>query len=175
MRDLDLLRIQLTAERERTIAAALIQSATTHLDITLRHPDIAAKVAEQLKLLNDVNTWENNLKQIDILIKLSGATRPETQQHGRTTEQMKKAPQKAVFIWCNQQISYAVNLAESLGRNDLEIVSPMWLTHRRWIGRELTGLVVDHAAELTKDQSMSFMEALARVRIPQVPGQPDQT
>lgn len=175
MRDLDLLRIQLTAERERTIAAALIQLATTHLDITLRHPDIATKVAEQFKALNDANTWENNLRQIDTLIGLSCSAKLETRQSGRTTEQMKKAPQKAVFIWCNQQIPYAVNLAESLGRNDLEIVSPMWLTHRRWVGRELAGLVVDHAAELTKDQSVSFVEALARVRIPRVPGQPDQT
>lgn len=82
---------------------------------------------------------------------------------GATTRQMEAAPKGAVFIWCNGKTDYAVLLARKLGREDLQIVSPTWL-EERWLGVELTGVVVDHAARLTDRQWDGYQGALTRVR-----------
>ena len=71
---------------------------------------------------------------------------------GNTTRQMQAAPQKAVFIWLNHRTHYPRDLAREIGRDDLEIVSPDWLSDRRWAGRELSGIILDHAAALTNEQ-----------------------
>lgn len=83
--------------------------------------------------------------------------------NGETTRQMEEAPKGAVFIWCNGQTDYAVLLARKIDREDLQIVSPMWL-EKRWLGVELTGVVVDHAARLTDRQWDGYQGALTRVR-----------
>jgi hypothetical protein len=54
-------------------------------------------------------------------------------------------------------------LAQKLGRADLRIESPTWL-EESWLGLELTGVVVDHAARLTDRQRDGYQGALARVR-----------
>jgi hypothetical protein len=64
---------------------------------------------------------------------------------GRTTRQMKEAPKHAIFVWCNDRTKVAERMARDLGREDLKIVPPSWITNERWQGMTLTGIVVDHA------------------------------
>jgi len=71
---------------------------------------------------------------------------------------MQVAPEKAVFVWVNHQLSYPKSLAEKLNRDDLEIVSPDWLSDHRWAGRAFSGIVLDHAAALTDKQWKAFHE-----------------
>ena len=82
---------------------------------------------------------------------------------GATTQQMEEAPKGAIFVWCNGQTNYAALLARKIGRQDLQIKSPKWLENR-WRGLELTGVVVDHAAQLTDRQWDGYQGALTRVR-----------
>jgi hypothetical protein len=77
---------------------------------------------------------------------------------------MKNAPLDSVFIWSGFQLSYPINLAKMLGRFDLEIVTPDWLSSRRWRGRKFSGITLDHAAELTAIQQENFEEALSRLK-----------
>jgi len=77
---------------------------------------------------------------------------------------MEAAPKGAVFVWCNGHTDYAIHLARKIGREDLQIVSPTWLEWERWRGLELTGLVIDHAAQLTDMQRDNYQAALTRVR-----------
>lgn len=83
---------------------------------------------------------------------------------GRTTAQMKGALRGAVFVWVNHKLSYPRDLARKIGRDDLEIVSPDWLDRLGFAGRDLTDIVVDHAAELRGRQYDLWREALTRVR-----------
>lgn len=77
--------------------------------------------------------------------------RPELRGTGRTTKQMKAAPQGAVFVWCNNHLDYPRRLAEKLGRGDLQIVGPMWLEYAgHWLGSTFTDIIVDHAAQLSE-------------------------
>jgi len=85
-------------------------------------------------------------------------------QTGASTRQMQKAPVGAVYIWINHALTYARNLAHQIGRDDLKIVSPDWLDSHQYLGRELTGVVVDHATLLTEDQRAALETALTRVR-----------
>lgn len=64
---------------------------------------------------------------------------------GLTAKQMQEAPSGAVYVWPSSR-SYAVSLARTLGRDDLEIVPLSWLDGHGWMGRNITGLVIDHAA-----------------------------
>lgn len=84
---------------------------------------------------------------------------------GRTTKQMQAAPLNAVFVWCNQHLDYPKKLARRIGRDDLKIVAPNWLDDR-WMGVEILGLVIDHAAfdMLTQRQQDMIPYALTRVR-----------
>lgn len=74
---------------------------------------------------------------------------------GATTIQMLHAPEGAVYVWAAEALSYPKHLAHSLGRNDLEIVAPSWLSWDRWRGRRLSAIVVDHAAPLTDEQQVA--------------------
>lgn len=75
-------------------------------------------------------------------------------QTGTTTKQMLNAPGGAVYIWPEpRSIEYAIRLAEKLGRIDLQIFTPSDLNGwRSFAGREITGIVVDHACRLTTVQ-----------------------
>jgi hypothetical protein len=52
----------------------------------------------------------------------------------------------------NGHLEYPKNLAKSVGREDLEIVSPYWLESDAHRGRRMTGLIIDHAVHLTTRQ-----------------------
>lgn len=84
---------------------------------------------------------------------------------GRTTQQMVDAPQGSVFVWIAGDLSYPKWLAEKVERKDLEIVGPQWLDNG-WRGRELKGLVVDHAAwdKFGENKRELARNALSRVR-----------
>ena len=71
-------------------------------------------------------------------------------------QQMLDAPQEATFVWVNYHLGYPRELAYSIGRKDLKIVAPSWLTINNIRGREFSGIVVDHAAQLTYDQSLAL-------------------
>lgn len=65
---------------------------------------------------------------------------------GRTTDQMKRAPHGATYIWCNEVTLYPNELARHLGRGDLRVVVKSFATGCE--GRKLRGLsnlVFDHA------------------------------
>lgn len=83
---------------------------------------------------------------------------------GQTTSQMKAAPAYSVFVWVNHDLYYPRRLAELIGRTDLEIVGPSWLTDQL-IGRRPSGLVIDHAAYrvLTGQQMQTANEILSKV------------
>lgn len=84
---------------------------------------------------------------------------------GRTTYQMTHAPEGSVFVWIAVDLSYPKRLAKDIKREDLQIVGPQWLENG-WRGRELKGLVIDHAALDTLGESKRdlALQALARVR-----------
>lgn len=68
-------------------------------------------------------------------------------QIGHTTQQMKDAPKGAVFVWCNSRIDYPLNLAKTLGRDDLVVRPLSWLEPRNVMGRNFPGVILDHAAQ----------------------------
>lgn len=74
---------------------------------------------------------------------------------GATTQQMKDAPMGAFFVWVNHHTGYAVDLAHSLGRSDLQVVPPSWLTSYSSRGAAKP-VVVDHAVRLTDEQWHAF-------------------
>jgi hypothetical protein len=81
---------------------------------------------------------------------------------GRTTRQMQRAPHGAIYIVCHglpQRYR-----ARDIGRDDLEIVTPNWLTDRKWAGLNLTGIVVDHSVWLTEEEQYLLMHARTRIR-----------
>ena len=84
---------------------------------------------------------------------------------GRTTRAMQDAPKNAVYIWWCAELETPRRLAAVAGRSDLEIVSPWWLTDRQFSGRKLSGVIVDHAAQLSIEQLLEYPSALMRVFI----------
>jgi hypothetical protein len=82
---------------------------------------------------------------------------------GRTTKQMVSAPACAVFVWCNGMLSYPNQLAQFLGRKDLEIVGPSWLEMDSWRGRDRLAfhLVTDHALHMTIKQYERYRDIMA--------------
>lgn len=83
-----------------------------------------------------------------------GEVKVETtfRQTGRTTKQMQDAPVGSVFIWCNNRLGYPKMLAHELGREDLKIVGPSWLTDRRYQGLRVPAILLDHALVCTSNQ-----------------------
>lgn len=68
---------------------------------------------------------------------------------GQTSRQILDAPRGAIFVWPNSHTDYPKQLAQYLGRNDIEIISLMTL--ESWFGKR-AHFVVDHAARLTTKQ-----------------------
>ena len=84
---------------------------------------------------------------------------------GRTTRQMEAAPHGAIFISANHSTMRCdIELSRRIGRSDLRIVRPDWLTDRRWMGLWLPGIVIDHATKLNEEQRFFLTAALTRVR-----------
>lgn len=66
-------------------------------------------------------------------------------QTGRTTAQLRSAPQHATYIAPTQEaIPYTLALATALGRTDLRIVGPAFIDQRQYLGSEVP-IVADHA------------------------------
>jgi hypothetical protein len=86
---------------------------------------------------------------------------------GRTSAQMRNAPRDAVFVWSNERLDYprAIARVHEVNREDLQIVAPSWL-ERGWLGRRLTGIVIDHDLRLSEKQWRQLEEARARIREP---------
>lgn len=72
---------------------------------------------------------------------------------GMTTRQMKEAPNGALFIWCNDRLAYAKDLARHLSRDDLDIRGPMSIDRHELRGRRWPAIVVDHYARLSQSQA----------------------
>lgn len=73
----------------------------------------------------------------------------DARETGRTTEQMRAAPQGALYVWVNGALHYPAKLAGTLGRNDLTVVSPGSVD--RAIAGTRRPVVLDHAARLPTD------------------------
>lgn len=64
---------------------------------------------------------------------------------GRTTRQMKEAPQGATFFWCNNHAAYARDLALACGRGDLRIQPASNFSRERIAGLRKDMVIIDHA------------------------------
>jgi len=86
---------------------------------------------------------------------------------GRTAALMRDTPRDAVFIvGFRNVVDYARRLAEKLQRDDLKIVPAEWLEQRNWMGREFTGIVLDHDVRLSDRQQTMLTIVMAQVRKP---------
>lgn len=83
---------------------------------------------------------------------------------GKTTRQMRAAPNGALFVWVNSALHYPRTLAIRLERTDLEIVSPFDLEHDRMRGKTWPAIVIDHAADLTFRQWDGLKRLKAQIR-----------
>lgn len=68
---------------------------------------------------------------------------------GKTAAAMQASPKGAVYIWVSHDLRYPKELARKLGREDLEIVGPNWLTDFVWQGRTFSEVVKDHATSFS--------------------------
>lgn len=96
---------------------------------------------------------------------------PQQRGTGRTTKQMKEAPRGAVFVWCNDNLSWPRNLALTHGRKDLQIIGPTVLegTLDRFRGTEIPAVVFDHIIRdhgLTPTQWRGFQMLRSMARLP---------
>lgn len=83
---------------------------------------------------------------------------------GRTTKQMREAPQGALYIVHDGATHAFKRQADDHGL-DLMVRAQGWLdNHYNWIGSEFTGVVVDHACKLTARQSRALEDMRPYVR-----------
>lgn len=82
---------------------------------------------------------------------------------GTTTSQMQRAPQGSVYVWVNSRLDYPRQLANHIGRGDLQIVSPDWIHPRNCCGVYIH-VTIDHAAisKLTREQWLEVNTLNAR-------------
>lgn len=76
---------------------------------------------------------------------------PDFRGRGTTTQQMREAPQGALFVWCTSNLRYPRDLARSIWRCDLVIVSGegMW----RHLGKRFSAVVFDHACDPSNEEN----------------------
>ena len=79
---------------------------------------------------------------------------------------MQNAPKDAIYVWVNSRLDYPKRLAESIGRNDLQIVTPYWFDSEKWRGRKFSEIIVDHAATLTTKQFLILASIRFRIKKP---------
>jgi|SRR6056297_997165 len=66
---------------------------------------------------------------------------------GRTTKQIKDAPNGAVFVAPSTRlVDYCFSIAKSVGREDVKVVSPQWLENGSWRGLRFPDVIMDHHA-----------------------------
>lgn len=80
---------------------------------------------------------------VNIMMGLEGEER--LRGMGHTTHQIKNAPYRAVFVWCNENTHYARSLARSLDRLDVTIERPQWLIRQSEQRFRGINVVIDHA------------------------------
>lgn len=68
---------------------------------------------------------------------------------GRTWNQIKNAPQGAVFVWCSHDTRHPTRLAKMAGRADLIIKPSSWLDWRNVVGLTIPDVVIDHATRIS--------------------------
>ena len=78
---------------------------------------------------------------------------------GTTAMQMRDCAQSAIYVWVNGQLDYPKRLALHLGRSDLRIVSPSFLSNYQFAGLRMTDLVLDHACELNSMELYGYQAA----------------
>jgi len=81
-------------------------------------------------------------------------------QTGCTTRQMLEAPIGAVYVWCNNTLTYPKVLAHGLQRDDLVVKPLSWLEPQNVCGRDFVGVVIDHAVPLGGWQVQDAMRYL---------------
>jgi hypothetical protein len=87
---------------------------------------------------------------------------------GRTTRQMMSAPEGAVFVWRNSDLSYVRRLARAIERHDLKIVGPSYLSGFCWRGSNVSAVVIDHSAVLEPRQIESLAVLQGIIKLDQV-------
>lgn len=83
---------------------------------------------------------------------------------GHTTKQIEEAPIGSIFVWLNGDFSYPTELARKLGRNDLKIVSPLWLENGSYRGITYPDVIVDHSVNLTRSRKYALQDAKLRMK-----------
>ncbi len=88
---------------------------------------------------------------------------------GTTTKQMIEAVGGAIYIWPESgSLKYAINLADSIGRNDLQIYCASDLHDvSKFRGVDVFGLVIDHAVfyyGLSQNQKHTLDIIASRIR-----------
>lgn len=83
---------------------------------------------------------------------------------GTTTTAMKNTKLNGLYVWCNSHLGYPTALAKRLGREDLKIVRPEWLSIEHTAGAKFTDINIDHAARLTAEQFEAFCNARLNVK-----------
>lgn len=74
-----------------------------------------------------------------------------TRQNTLTATAMMEAPRGATYVWCNNELWYAMELRNHLKRGDLYIRMPRWLDSDAPYSVR-TQIIVDHALRLTPRQ-----------------------
>lgn len=69
-----------------------------------------------------------------------------SRQTGITSQQMRAAEQRALYVWPNGNLYYPQQLARHLGRSDLRIVTLSTLYDLRHFSERIL-IVIDHAAD----------------------------
>lgn len=85
-------------------------------------------------------------------------------KQGMTLQQLSTAEIGALFVWVNNKLGYPKRLAEFLGRSDIKIVSPSWLSKDNLLEVRVSQIVIDHAAHLTTDQWEAWYLCQSRYR-----------
>ena len=77
---------------------------------------------------------------------------------GRTTQQLKSAPEKATFVWCNDEVRYPKEILRKIGRADIKIVPFHAFTDDRLRGLSPDLLIFDHEAirRMNHDQWIKY-------------------
>lgn len=94
-------------------------------------------------------------------LRVEAVLPPEYARHGgrgsgRTTRAMQNAPMNAVYVWCNDKLSYPRDLARKVGRDDLRIVGPDDIERR---APGATAILVDHAFPSAPGFVLDFLRA----------------
>ncbi len=79
---------------------------------------------------------------------------------GTTTQQLKSAPEGALFIWCNNfTLNYPKSICSRINRPDIKVVGPHVLTSEGYPqlhGSQYSDIIVDHALEGTSEYHFGF-------------------